>query len=364
MVAHSSEFPARASFTDSQMSLPKTQTGFGIIYGQKLIARFDDLPVPEPGPGEVLLKIEAAGLCRSDLHILIIQDPRLPEKMVMGHEICGSVAKAGSAIENDPRYQVGKRFAMLIADACGTCENCRSGRDNMCTINVDRAYGLSQDGGFQEYLLVKNVRSLLPIADNVSFEAAASATDAILTPYHAIMKVKDVLSPTTKVLVLGAGGLGLNAIQILKTFGCKIVCVDKKAGNEKIAKEFGATDFFTDPDEIDHDSETFDVCFDFVGNQTTVEACVEFVKSGGKIVMVGLGKMTLTIPNYDLARREVQIIFNFGGNSKDQTEVLQWISEGILQPVVTTAPLSDLPAYMAKLAKGEVVGRVVFKPKL
>lgn len=346
------------------MSLPKTQTGYGIIYGQKQIAKFEHLPVPEPGPTEVLLKIEAAGLCRSDLHILIIQDPRLPEKMVMGHEICGSIAKCGAGLVGDPRYQKGKRYAMLIADACGTCENCRSGKDNMCSVNVDSAYGLSQDGGFQEYLLVKNLRLLLPIADNVTYEAAALATDAILTPYHAIMKVKEVLGPTTKVLVVGAGGLGLNAIQILRTFGCKIVCVDKKTGNAAIAKNFGALEFFTDPDEIDHDLESFDVCFDFVGNQTTVEACVEFVKSGGKIVMVGLGKMTLTIPNFDLARREVQILFNFGGNSKDQTEVLEWISQGILKPVVTTAHLSELPQYMAKLARGEVVGRVVFKPKM
>lgn len=346
------------------MFIPKTQTGFGIVLGQKQIARFDDLPVPEPGPTEILLKIEAAGLCRSDLHILIIQDPRLPKRMVMGHEICGSIAKAGSAIEDDPRYKPGERYAMLIADACGTCDNCRSGKDNMCTVNVDRAYGLSQDGGFQQYLLVKNLRSLIPIPENVSFEAAASATDAILTPYHAIMKVKEALGPTTKVLVLGAGGLGLNAIQILKTFGCKIVCVDKKPGNEKIAKLFGASEFFTDPDSVTHDFETFDICFDFVGNQQTIDGCVEFVKSGGKIVLVGLGKKSLDIPNYDLARREVQLIFNFGGNSKEQAEILEWINQGIIKPVVTTAPMDELPEYMKKLANGEVVGRVVFKPKL
>lgn len=346
------------------MPTPKTQTGFGIVYGNKQLQRFDDLPVHEPGPTDVLLKVEAAGLCRSDLHILILQDPRLPERMVMGHEICGSVAQAGSSIKDDPRYQPGQRYAMLIADACGTCENCRSGNDNMCTINNEKAYGITQDGGFQQYLLVKNLRSLIPIPDNVSFEAAASATDAILTPFHAIMKVRERLGPTTKVLVVGAGGLGLNAIQILKTFGCEIVCVDKKPGNEKIAKQFGASEFYTDPDEVDHDSETFDVCFDFVGNQETIDGCVEFVKSGGKIVLVGLGKMMLTIPNFDLARREVQLIFNFGGNSKDQSEILQWISQGILKPVVVAAPMDELPQYMQKLAKGEVVGRVVFKPKL
>lgn len=345
------------------MSIPKTQTGYGIKFGQKLIARFDNLPVPQPGPTEVLLKIEAAGLCRSDLHILLIQDPLLPEKMVMGHEICGTIAQAGSSI-TDSRYQPGSRFCMLIADACGTCENCRSGNDNWCSVNDNRAYGLSQDGGFQQYLLVKNLHSLIPIPDDVSFEAAASATDAILTPYHAIMKVKQDLGPTTKVLVVGAGGLGLNAIQILKLFGCKIVCVDQKSGNEAIAKESGALQFFSNSEDIDHDFETFDVCFDFVGKQATIETCVDYVKTGGKIVVVGLGTKLLKIPNYELARREVQVIFNFGGNSKDQSEILEWISAGALKPVVSTACMSELPEYMKKLARGEVVGRIVFKPKL
>lgn len=346
------------------MSIPKTQTGYGIVYGQREIVRFDNLPVVQPGPTEVLLKIEAAGLCRSDLHILIVQDPRLPKKMVMGHEICGSIAVAGAAVESDPRYQKGKRYSMLIADACGTCEKCRSGHDNMCTANGGHAYGLSQDGGFQEYLLVKNLRSLVPIADNVSFEAAASATDAILTPYHAIMKVKLDLGPTTKVLALGAGGLGLNAIQILRTFGCHIVCVDKKAGNEQLARDFGASEFFAGTEHISHEPESFDVCFDFVGNQQTIDGCAKYVRPGGKIVLVGLGKKALNIPNYELARREVQIVFNFGGNSKDQSEILEWISKGILKPVVTTVSMDELPKYMKKLANGEVVGRIVFKPKL
>lgn len=345
------------------MTIPKTQTGYGIHHGVKKLVRFDNMPVPEPGPSEVLLKIEVTGLCRSDLHILIVQDPRIPEKMVMGHEICGSIAKVGSEV-TDERYQAGQRFCMLIADACGSCENCRAGHDNWCTVNGTLAFGISKDGGFQQYLLVQNLRSLIPIPDDVSYEAAASATDAILTPFHAIMKVKLDLGPTTKVLVVGAGGLGLNAIQILKFFGCRIVCIDKKAGNENLAKEFGAAQFYTDADEIEDAQESFDLCFDFVGHQTTMEACVEYVKTGGKIVLVGLGNRVLTIPNYELARREVQIIFNFGGSSKDQSEILQWISAGVLKPVVTSASMSELPEYMDKLAKGEVVGRVVFKPKL
>lgn len=344
------------------MTIPKTQTGYGFLRGLYEIKRFDSLPVPSPGPGDVLLKIEIAGLCRSDHHILISQNPAGPDEMVMGHEICGSVAVAGSSVKDDPRFQPGKRFTLFISDSCGSCNNCRVGKDNSCTYNEYKGYGITQDGGFQEYLLVRNLRNLIPIPDSVSYGAAASATDAILTPFHAIMKVKSFLSPSLKVLVLGAGGLGLNAIQILRTFGCKIICVDKKPGNKELVLQNGAHEFYTDFDDVDHAQESFDISFDFVGNQDSVDCSCFFVGDHGKIVIVGMGKSRLTLPNFDLARREILVFYNFGGTSREQAEVLEWIEAGIIKPLVETHPMSDLPEYMEKIKRGEIVGRVAFRP--
>lgn len=346
------------------MAIPKTQTAYGYVKGQTKIVKFDNRPVGEPGPSELLLKIEATGLCHSDLNILTGKDPRIPSNMVMGHEICGSVAKVGSALTANPRYEIGLRFCVCIADACGFCSNCRRGDDSLCTGHPGKAFGISQDGGFQEYLVVSNLRSLIPIIDGVSYDDAALATDAILTPFHAIMKVKHLLGPTSKVLVYGAGGLGLNALQILRTFGCKIVCIDQKAASESLARGFGASEFYTDILQLKHPRESFDVCFDFVGAQPTIDGCVKFVRGGGKIVMVGLGRSKLLIPNYELARREVQIIFNFGGNGREQAEILEWIKLGKIKPVVRAVAMSELPEYIEKMERGEVVGRVVFKPKL
>lgn len=345
------------------MGIPKTQTGFGFTHGLHEINRFDSLPVKEPGPGEVLLKIELTGLCRSDHHILLAQNPMNPPKMVMGHEICGSVAKAGSSVASDPRYEVGTRYSLFISNPCGSCANCRTGRDNLCLTNPYNGYGITEDGGFQEYLLVRNLRNLVPIPDGVSYEAAASATDAVLTPFHAISKVKHLLSPTTKVLLLGAGGLGLNALQILKVYGCKVVCVDQKASNEKFAREFGASEFYTSFDDIEDGPESFDICFDFIGNQHSVDCCVEYTAGGGKIVIVGMGKLKVTIPNFDSSRREIEYIFNFGGYSSEQAEVLEWIKAGLLKPVVEVRPMDELPQFMEKLKKGQIVGRVAFRPK-
>ncbi|OBA24563.1 GroES-like protein [Metschnikowia bicuspidata var. bicuspidata NRRL YB-4993] len=344
------------------MITPRTQTGYGFKRGSKEIVKFENLPVPEPSANGVLLKIEAAGLCRSDDHILISQNPGSPDVMVMGHEICGTIAQAGSAIVDNLRYKVGARFCMFISDSCGSCDNCREGRDNHCSVNTYQAFGITKDGGFQEYLLVENPRNLIPIPDSVSFKEAASATDAILTPFHAIMKVKSMLSPTSKVLVLGAGGLGLHAIQILRHFDCKIICVDQKPENEDLVKSLGAHEFYRSFQDVDYKQESFDVSFDFIGNQNSVDCSCKYIGSNGKIVMIGMGKLRVMLPNYDLSRREVEVIYNFGGTSREQGEVLKWIAAGKIKPIVETQPMDQLPDYMRKMRRGEIVGRVAFKP--
>lgn len=346
------------------MSLPKTQTGYGFIRGLGEINRLENLPVEHPGFNEVLLKIEAVGLCSSDHHILLEQSPLNPDPMVMGHEICGSIAAVGPGLEDSEVYTLGSRHSVFIINSCGNCAQCKLGRDNLCLEGRFDAYGITLNGGFQQYLLIKNLRSLIPIPDEVSYEAATSATDAILTPFHAIMKVKNRLGPASKVLVLGAGGLGLNAIQILKVFGCKIICVDKKSSVENLARKLGASDFYSNFDDIEDPQESFDVSFDFVGMQDSVNCSVQYVAAGGKILMVGMGRLKAMLPIYDLCRREVEVIFNIGGTSTEHAEILQWLKDGKLTPVVDQRPISDLPEYMNKLIHGQLTGRVVFKPHL
>lgn len=338
--------------------IPSTQIGYGFKRGQYEINRFDNLPVPKPGKSELLIKIEAAGLCRLDLHILKSQSPPT-DTMVMGHEITGSVAQAGSDLDQE-KYKVGARYTLSICSSCGSCDSCRLGLENQCEAN--QAFGITIDGGFQQYLLVKNLRCLVPIPDGVLYAMAASATDAILTPFHAISKVKSVLGPAAKVLVVGAGGLGLNAIQVLRVYGCHIVCVEKNAKVENLVLDHGANEFHTDFSTIKHPRELFDVCFDFVGHQETAGPLTKWVKSSGHIVIVGMANAKLTLPNYDLSRREVTVHYNYGGTSSEQKEILEWMLRGFLNPVVSEAPMGRLPEYMEKLRKGELVGRTVFIP--
>lgn len=346
------------------MTIPKTQSGYGYLSGERAIQKFD-LPVPEPKSNEVLLKVEAAGLCMSDPHMLQAGPPPnmegVADKFVMGHEIAGQIVSVGSDLVDHPVYEVGGRFALSIAHSCAVCENCRAGKDNACTSSW-LAYGLNEDGGFQQYLLIRNLKSLLPIPDEVDYATAAVSTDSVLTPFHAIEKVKHVLTPTAKVAVFGIGGLGFNAVQILRHYGCHIVACDIKADLEKDAYAAGATEFFTNINDSFHDAESFDVCFDFVGMQVTSDACQKYVKAQGKYVIVGMGQSKAFIHNYQLARREVQIIFNFGGTSAEQMKCMEWIALGKIKPIITEAPFKDLPLYLEKLEKGQIKGRVVFRP--
>lgn len=344
------------------MSQPTHQTGFGFARGEKKIHRYDNLVVKQPKPMQVLLKVEAAGLCSSDLHMLWGQDKRIPDKFIMGHEIAGQIVSVGSALVNHPVYKVGGRFAVTIPDSCGSCKSCRLGNDNMCSGKMGSAYGLSQDGGFQQYLVVSNLRTLLPIPDKVSYVEAAVASDAVLTPYSAIQKAKQFLNPGDRVLLFGLGGLGANALQILKSYGFYVVACDLKPEAKELAQKFGADEFYNDINTSKHRPETFLACFDFVGFQPTFDGCQKYVSERGVIVIVGLGRARLQMKNYELARREIKVFFSFGGNSQQQIECMQWVAEGKVKPVANLVPIKELPAYFDKLEKGQIQGRIVFDP--
>lgn len=231
--------------------------------------------------------------------------------------------------------------------------------DNSCS-NSSLAYGLNIDGGFQRYLLIKNLSTLLPIPNNVSYEQASLASDSILTPFHTINKIKNKLNPSTKVLLIGLGGLGLNAIQILKYYRCYIVTSDIKNLSE-VAIDTGANEFYIDITESNHNIESFDVVIDCVGVQESSDLCQKYVAAQGKYLTIGLGRSKLFIENYNLARREVEIIFSFGGTNSEQIEVMEWISKEIIVPKWNEGQLDDVPYWLDQLHKGKILGRMVFK---
>ena len=178
---------------------------------------------PEPGPGEVLVKVGAAGICHSDLHIIDAPDALgLPTPFTLGHENAGWVEVLGTGVSGLER---GQPVAVVGFIGCGRCAACLSGLDNACRVVPIGGIGLGVDGGMAQYLVVQS-RQLLPIHD-LELSQAAPLTDAGLTPYHAIAQVRHALTPASTCVVIGLGGLGHMAVQMLAaTTATRIVAVD------------------------------------------------------------------------------------------------------------------------------------------
>ncbi|CAI5757094.1 unnamed protein product [Candida verbasci] len=340
--------------SNSMSSIPQTQYGFFYNKASGLNLK-NDLPVPKPQPGELLLKIDAVGLCHSDLHV-IYEGLDCGDNYVMGHEIAGTVASLG---DENVNFKVGDRVACVGPNACGVCKFCRGAKDNVCTDSWLNWFGLGYNGGYQQYLLVKRPRNLVRIPDNLSSENAAALTDAALTPYHAIKLAK--VNPATNCLIIGAGGLGINAIQIAKCFGAKVTVIDKKEPARQLASKMGA-DFVYESLPESCKPGSFGVCLDFVSIQSTFDLCQKYCEPKGIIVPVGLGAPKLSFNVGDLDLREINILGSFWGTSNDLEEVFQLAAEGKIKPIVQATELKKLPEFIDKLRKNEYEGRYVFKP--
>ena len=201
-----------------------------------------NVEVPEPGPGEVLVKIGGAGACHSDLHLMEWPDGTLNFDLpfTLGHENAGWVEALGSGVTG---FELGEAVAVYGPWGCGRCHACRLSNENLCERAGEIGAlggGLGRDGGCADYLLVPAARLLVPLGDLDPVEAAP-LSDAALTPYHAIKRSLHKLAPGTSVVVIGVGGLGHMAIQILGAVSAaQIIAVDIARAKLELARDVGA----------------------------------------------------------------------------------------------------------------------------
>ena len=173
---------------------------------------------PRPGPGEVLVRVQAAGVCHSDLHVLEgAGPPTVP--MTLGHEGAGLIEAVGPGVTN---VQPGQFVALYGANSEGDCAACRRGEENLC--RGGPMLGLGTDGCYAEFVRCR-ARSAIPVPAGVTAAQAAVATDAVLTPYHALKNVARLRAGET-VVILGLGGLGMNAVEVARLLGAYIIVVD------------------------------------------------------------------------------------------------------------------------------------------
>jgi propanol-preferring alcohol dehydrogenase len=334
-----------------------------------------DAPTPEPSGTEVLLKVRAAGVCHSDLHIweggyqlghgrgqLSLKDRGVALPLAMGHETVGEVLALGPQAQG---VAVGETRLIYPWIGCGVCEVCRAGDENLCL--KPRCLGVHCDGGYADHILVPHPRYLLDLAGLDPVTAAPYACSGVTT-YSALKKVEFALGEP--ILIFGAGGLGLMALSLLKAMGGKgAIIVDLDEKKREAAMNAGALTAIdgSAPDAARQIAEKagrpLRAAIDLVGNAQTAQLGFDCLTRGGKLVMVGLygGGAPWALPLIPI--KAITIQGSYVGNLKETQELLDLVRAKKMKPIpVTRRALEEANSTLEDLRKGKLVGRAVLTP--
>ncbi len=331
-------------------------------YGQPLVLK--DLPVPEIGSGEVLLRIRACGICGTDLKISTgrIATTRVP--LVMGHEPMGEIVELAPDVRE---FNTGERVIVSIYQSCGDCKFCLTGRSTLC-LNLKGRTGFELDGGFAEFLKVP-ATNLVKVPENISDKEAAILSCGVATPFHAL-RTRANVRPGDTVLVMGAGGLGIHAVQIARLSGASVIAVDVEEQRLNLAKEYGADAviFFNEADFVDQVHRLagpgVSVIFETVGQPPTIEAGLKVLEPGGKMVMAGYypGK-PFAAETPDIVLKELEILGTRAMTKQELLDLMPLVASGRIKPVVTNHfSLTEINMALNMLNQGQILGRAVVEP--
>lgn len=328
----------------------------------------EEVGIPEPGPLEVVVKVEACGICLSDVHLIDGSFPAPMEVVTPGHESAGVIAKTGELVQG---WKEGDRVVMMAGRTCMKCASCRSGRLDACL--QPELMGFNYDGAWAEYIVVPYF-TLTAAPDVIDLEQACVLVDAVATPYAAITE-RAQLRPGESIGFWGIGGLGTHAVQIARLVGAGfIVAVDPIPSARERALKLGA-DVALDPNEIDVVSEVrrltgqrgLDVTMDMVGANKVLQQAVGCLAPAGRAVMVGISIDNLELgPSILLAVQRQTIMGHLGYSKKNLDELVELLAKGRLDlsaSISDVMPLEQVPDGVRRLAEkeGDPV-RLVVKP--
>lgn len=324
------------------------------------------VPIPSPGPHEVLIQVLAGGICHSDFGFFEPAPPKYQyqNSFTMGHEIAGVITEVGSTVATtNPALELGTYVAVPCVSGCheSSCPVCSAGKDNLCRKYPQ--YGIGTDGGWASYMVARAAAVVVVPGDifRLPPPIVAVATDAVLTPYHALTSA-GVHSGQT-VLIIGCGGLGYNAIQIAKhCLGAScVLAVDIRESSLLAAVEAGADHAMT-PDTLNaYIKEThpvINVVVDVVGSQTTIDIAITSVGHGGTVQIVGLAADNFQVVVKAAVHKDLTIRMCYCGPKKKLAEVLDAILAGKITPFVETRPLDECLQAMEDLHHGKVKSRI------
>jgi alcohol dehydrogenase, propanol-preferring len=336
------------------------------------------LETPKPRGSQVLVKVQSSGVCHSDIHLwdggytglngqfLKTTDRGVKYPLTPGHEIAGIITDMGEDAKDMAKdaFRQDQKVMVYPWVGDGLCPACRVGDENLC--DSPRSLGVYRDGGYAEYVLVPNYRYLLPIPENLDTETAATLSCSALTAYGAVKNT--VIKPDNNIVIVGAGGLGIMAIQLAKAvFGARIIVIDLGDDKLKVAKENGADETINSKNE-DPVSKVMeltnkkgaDAVIDFVNASKTVETDMQLLRKRAKVVLVGLFGGELKLNLVSMPTRAYSIIGSYTGNIQDMAELVSLANRKVIKPVISDRfKLSEATDALTKLKEGKIIGRGV-----
>ncbi|MCC7528179.1 MAG: zinc-binding dehydrogenase [Candidatus Melainabacteria bacterium] len=334
-----------------------------VLIEQGKMLQYTDMPKPEPGPGELLIKVAACGVCHTDLHYIEHGVPTFKQPpLILGHETSGTVAELGEAVTG---FAIGTRVLVPAVVTCGKCRLCRIGKENICEQMV--MFGNHVHGSYAEYM-VAPAKDVFVLPDSIPLEEGAVIADAISTPFHAVRNRGNVRAGDT-VAVYGCGGVGINAIQVAAAAGAHVIAVDISEKKLAWAKEFGASECINAlaepkvPKAIKKlTGGGADVVFEVIGRPETIESAFECVRPGGRLVVVGYTDQPVSLSAAKIMFREVEVVGSLGCRLVDYPLILQMCAQGKLKvkPLVTHRfPLNEIEQAFKLMKQGESLRSIV-----
>ena len=298
--------------------------------------KIEDRPDPQPAPGEAVMKVRAAGvgltLVTMRTGIFGGTAPR-----IMGHELGGDIIAVGDGVEN---VKIGQRCAVYFYLNCGHCRWCRNGRETLCE-NHGGYVGVHRDGGYAEFVSLPS-ENFLPIPDNLDYEGAAIAADAVNTPWHC-MRERAQINPHDDVMLVGAGGgVGIHGVQVAKIFGARVIAVDISEEKLELASKWGADevvnfraieDLAAEAKRLT-DGKGVDAAIDFVGKPETFQACIDGLAVGGRAVVIGAQPGDVKVNPVNLVITEQIVTGSRHSTRAELIETMNIMARGLVTPVV------------------------------
>jgi alcohol dehydrogenase len=319
--------------------------------------RLVDLLLPERGPGDVLVRIRYCGVCGSDVKIVRGQmgfSADLPLPHVAGHEIVGVVAEAG----RDAAIGPGTRVVVYDYETCGTCPSCRAGQETTCS-NLRRRIGFTDAGGFAEGIVVP-WRLAVPLPDAIDDRSASALSCAIATAFRAVV-TRGQVAAGERVLVSGAGGVGIHAAQMARARGAQVVASDPSAAARRMARSLGLET--AGPDANQRAAANFDAVIETSGDPAAISRLVPLLNPGGRMVLVGYSPGRLSeIDAESLVLAETVILGSRFATRDDLVAAVDLLASGAIRSVVTEEfAFGETNLALEAVRTGRAIGRVTIR---